>query len=169
MATWSVARIGTNARRGYDDNGDNLGQLEVVFCGRNGNASKYYCPRIIGNFFFAHELHGLTRRLCAKKNGDRVGRTNLHECKEFFIYLSCGVVPSRHIGSVTTIRGLRPRLPSLRSVLPSRQIALNEIVLPTNCTNGHEPLQWVKWRPGRSHELSLMQGGGWMIEAGPVA
>ena len=40
----------------YDDNGDNLRQLEVVFCGRNGNAS---------NYFFAHELHGLTRRQCA--------------------------------------------------------------------------------------------------------
>ena len=62
MATGSVARIGTNAMMGgYDDNGDNLGQLEVVSCGRNGNASKYYCPRIIGNFFFAHELHELTR------------------------------------------------------------------------------------------------------------
>ena len=69
------------------------------------------------------------------ENGDRVGRTNLHECKEFFIYMSCGVVPSRHIVLVVLIRGLRPRLPSLRSVLPSRQIALNEIVLPTNCTN----------------------------------
>ena len=52
MATGSVALIYTNAMRGrYDDNGDNLGQLEVVFCGRNGNASNYYCPRIIGNFF----------------------------------------------------------------------------------------------------------------------
>ena len=62
MATGSVALIYTNAMRGgYDDNGDNLGQLEVVFCGCNGNASNYYCPRIIGNFFFAHELHGLTR------------------------------------------------------------------------------------------------------------
>ena len=65
MATGSVALIYTNAMSGgYDDNGDNLGQLEVVFCGRNGNASKYYCPRIIGNIFFAHELHELTRRLC---------------------------------------------------------------------------------------------------------
>ena len=27
---------------------------------------------------FVHELHELTRRLCAKKNGDRVGRTNCH-------------------------------------------------------------------------------------------
>ena len=30
-------------------------------------------------------------------NGDRVGRTNCHECNEGFIYMSCGVVPSRHI------------------------------------------------------------------------
>ena len=29
-------------------------------------------------FFFAHELHELTRRQCAKKKGDRVGRTNWH-------------------------------------------------------------------------------------------
>ena len=58
--------------------------------------------------------------------------------------MSCGVVPSRHVVLVVLIRGLRPRLPSLRSVLPSRQIALNEIVLPTNCTNGHEWLQWIK-------------------------
>ena len=62
MATGSVALIYTNAMRGrYDDNRDNLRQLEVVFCGRNRNASKYYCPRIIGNIFFAHELHELTR------------------------------------------------------------------------------------------------------------
>ena len=36
--------------------------------------------------------------------------------------MSCGVVPSRHIGLTSPIRGLRPRLPSLRSVLPSRQL-----------------------------------------------
>ena len=30
-----------------DDNRNNLGQLEVVSCGRNGNASKYYCPRMV--------------------------------------------------------------------------------------------------------------------------
>ena len=124
---------------------------------------------LLGNIFFAHELHELTRRLCAKKNGDRVGRTNLHECKEFFIYMSCGVVPffeifgcTRHspnkfgsalactkipgtstlsrlsedfvpgyhrfalyclpgrINAIASSRGLRPRLPSLRSVVPSR-------------------------------------------------
>ena len=67
--------------------------------------------------------------------GDRVGRTNCHECNEGFIYMSCGVVPSRHIVPALSFRGLRPRLLSLRSVLPSRQIVLNEILLPTNCTN----------------------------------
>ena len=68
MATGSVALIYTNAMRGgYDDNGDNLGQLEVVFCGRNRNDSKYFCPRIIGNIFFAHELHELTRIVAMDK------------------------------------------------------------------------------------------------------
>ena len=38
--------------------------------------------------------------------------------------MSCSVVPSRHIVLGSPIRGLRPRLPSLRSVLPSRQIAM---------------------------------------------
>ena len=37
--------------------------------------------------------------------------------------MSCGVVPSRHIVLGSPIRALRTRLPSLRSVLPSRQIA----------------------------------------------
>ena len=34
--------------------------------------------------------------------------------------MSYGVVPSRHLVLALTIRGLRPRLPSLRSVVPSR-------------------------------------------------
>ena len=38
--------------------------------------------------------------------------------------LSCGVVPSRHIVLASSIRGLRPRLPSLRSVVPSRHLIL---------------------------------------------
>ena len=37
--------------------------------------------------------------------------------------MSCGVVPARHIVFGSPIRALRTRLPSLRSVLPSRQIA----------------------------------------------
>ena len=69
MATGSVALIYTNAMRGrYDDNGDNLGQLEVVFCGCNGNASKFLCPRIAR----------IDTNSCNGLNGDRVGRTNLH-------------------------------------------------------------------------------------------
>ena len=34
--------------------------------------------------------------------------------------MSCGVVPSRHIVLTSPIRALRTRLPSLRSVVPSR-------------------------------------------------
>ena len=57
MATGSVALIYTNAMGGiYDDNRDNLRQLEVVFCGRNGNPSNYYCPRIIGKYFFCPRI-----------------------------------------------------------------------------------------------------------------
>ena len=91
MATGSVARIVTNAMKGiYDNNRDNLGQLEVVFCGRNGNDSNYYCPRIIGKYFFC----------------PRIAR------------------------------------------------------MDTNGCNG------LKWRPGRSHEFALMQGGGYMTTTG---
>ena len=112
--------------------------LKLSFADATEMPRNIIAHELLGNIFFAHELHELTRRLCAKKNGDRVGRTNLHECKEFFIYMSCGVVPSRHIVLTSPIRALRTRLPSLRSVLPSRQITLNEIVLPTNCTDWHE-------------------------------
>ena len=38
--------------------------------------------------------------------------------------MSYGVVPSRHIGLASAIRGLRPRLPSLCSVVPSRHLIL---------------------------------------------
>ena len=38
----------------------------------------------------------------------------------FWFCLSCGVVPSRHIAGSVTFRALRTRLPSLRSVVPSR-------------------------------------------------
>ena len=39
-------------------------------------------------------------------------------------------MPSRHLVLASPIRALRTRLPSLRSVLPSRQIVLNEIFCP---------------------------------------
>ena len=96
--------------------------------------------------------------------------------------MSCGVVPARHIVLSSPIRGLRPRLLSLRSVLPSRQIVLNEIFCPRIARifvqASAKPnlfelcraqpkmskkltriVAMDKWRPGRSHELSLMQGG----------
>ena len=98
MATGSVARIGTNAMRGgrYDDNGNNLRQLEVVFCGRNGNASKYYRPRIIGNFFFAHELHELTRIVAMDKwRPGRSHKLSLMQGRVDVWGMSCGVLPSR--------------------------------------------------------------------------
>ena len=40
------------------------------------------------------------------------------------LYISTGVLPSRQVVAMAYYRGLRPRLPSLRSVLPSRQILL---------------------------------------------
>ena len=76
-----------------DDNRDNLRQFEVVFCGRNGNALKYYCPRIIGKYFFCPRIARMDTNGCNGLNGDRVGRTNLHECNKFFIYMSCDVLP----------------------------------------------------------------------------
>ena len=79
---------------------------------------------IASNRFLCPRIARMDTKAMRQENGDRVGRTNLHECNEFFIYMSCGVVPARHIVLSSPIRGLRPRLPSLRSVLPSRQIAM---------------------------------------------
>ena len=45
--------------------------------------SCFFCPRIAR--IDTNRFNGL--------NGDRVGRTNWHECNEFFMYMSCGVVP----------------------------------------------------------------------------
>ena len=43
----------------------------------------------------------------------------------------------------------------------TRNIFAHELLeiffLPTNCTNGHEGHAIREWRPGRSHELALMQ------------
>ena len=107
--------------------------LKLSFAGATEMPRNIIAHELLGNIFFAHELHELTRRLCAKKNGDRVGRTNLHECKEFFIYMSCGVVPSRHIVLTSPIRALRTRLPSLRSVVPSRHKRYMNTNVPTSC------------------------------------
>ena len=61
MATGSVALIYTNAMRGrYDDNRDNLGQLEVVL-GATEMPQNIIAHELLGNIFFAHESHELTR------------------------------------------------------------------------------------------------------------
>ena len=55
------------------------------------------------------------------ENGDLFGRTNLTNAMRADDWgMSCGVVPSRHIVLGSPIRALRTRLPSLRSVVPSR-------------------------------------------------
>ena len=89
------------------------------------SSTKYYCPRIAR----------MDTKAMRYGYGDRVGRTNCHECNEGFIYMSCGVVPSRHIGLTMPHRALRTRLPSLRSVVPSRHPFSPNLLLPTNFTN----------------------------------
>ena len=48
--------------------------------------------------------------------------------------MSCGVVPSRHVVLVVLIRALRTRLPSLRSVVPSRHLTPKSINVPISLT-----------------------------------
>ena len=48
-------------------------------------AVNYFCPRIAR----------MDTKAMRYGYGDRVGRTNWHECNEGFIYMSCGVLPSR--------------------------------------------------------------------------
>ena len=67
MATGSVALIYTNAMRGgCDDNRDNLGQLEVVL-GATEMPRNIIAHELLGNIFFAHELHKLARIVAMDK------------------------------------------------------------------------------------------------------
>ena len=67
MATGSVALIYTNAMRGiYDDNRNNLRQLEVVL-GATEMPRNIIAHELLGNIFFAHELHELTRMVAMDK------------------------------------------------------------------------------------------------------
>ena len=70
-------------------------------------AVNFFCPLVV---FFAHELH---------------------ECEHYGLWalVLWRSAFQAHQPSLP-IRGLRPRLLSLRSVLPSRQIVLNEIFCP---------------------------------------
>ena len=60
----------------------------------------------------------------------------LWKCLFFLFY---GVVPSRHVVLAPPIRGLRPRLSSLRSVLPSRQLHYISARLVNLLINAHAP------------------------------
>ena len=97
-----------------------------------------FCPRISRIFVQASAEPNLfelcreqpkmskksTRISCFAFNGDLFGRTNRTNAMREHRGRSCGVVPSRHIGLASPFRGLRPRLPSLRSVVPSRHVVL---------------------------------------------
>ena len=52
--------------------------LKLSLAGATEMPRNFFAHELLGNIFFAHELHEWTRRLCAKNNGDRVGRTNCH-------------------------------------------------------------------------------------------
>ena len=52
--------------------------LKLSFAGATEMPRNIIAHELLGNIFFAHELHEWTRRQCAKKNGDRVGRSNCH-------------------------------------------------------------------------------------------
>ena len=90
----------------------------------------FFCPRIFGKILFLPTNCTDWHESLQWINGDRVGRTNLHQCNESFIYMSCGVVPARHIVFGSPIRALRTRLPSLRSVVPSRHLSSTKYFCP---------------------------------------
>ena len=67
-----------------------------------------------------HAVSGSTRTARCAWKALRRRTGSLYIATSVLPYQSCGVVPSRHVVSAMSIRGLRPRLPSLRSVVPSR-------------------------------------------------
>ena len=98
-------------------------------------AHGFFCPRIARIY---------TKRFQWVNNGDLFGRTNLTNAMRADDWgMSCGVVPSRHVGLASLFRGLRPRLPSLRSVVPSRHL--------TQVTKALKMFEFVRFvRPNRS-------------------
>ena len=118
---------------------------------------RIFCPRISRIFVQASAEPNLfelcreqpkmskksTRISCFAFNGDLFGRTNRTNAMREHRGRSCGVVPSRHIGLASPFRGLRPRLPSLRSVVPSRHL--------TQVTKALKMFEFVRFvRPNRS-------------------
>ena len=69
---------------------------------------------------FVHELHELTRRQCATGMATgSVARIGTNAMRGLFTCPVAYCLPGR-INAIASSRGLRPRLPSLRSVVPSR-------------------------------------------------
>ena len=68
----------------------------------------------------------------------------------FWFCRSCGVVPSRHIAGSVTFRALRTRLPSLRSVVPSRHRNGTRCALIRESRNGLRPRPDITERAARS-------------------
>ena len=122
--------------------------LKLSFAGATEMPQNIIAHELLGNIFFAHELHELARRLCATgmatgsvaliytnammggydDNGDNLGQLEV---------VSCGRNKQR--------MNYCPRIIGKYFFCP--RIAR----IDTNGCNG------LKWRPGRSHELSLMQ------------
>ena len=62
MATGSVALIYTNARRGYmTTTGTTWDNLKLSFAGATEMPRNVIAHELLGNIFFAHELHEWTR------------------------------------------------------------------------------------------------------------
>ena len=62
MATGSVARIGTNAMRGdMTTTGTTWDNLKSSFAGATEMPRNLFAHELLGNIFFAHELHEWTR------------------------------------------------------------------------------------------------------------
>ena len=131
MYSWA-GQLYTNLTAVYQ----RIKEISAGLTGFSGEKMRiYFCPRIIGKIFFCPRIALMDTNGCNGLNGDRVGRTNLHECNKFFIYMSCGVLPSRQnqcnrflprTSSPVTIATL---CTAFQADCPQRNL------LSTNCTN----------------------------------
>ena len=88
------------------------------------NLHEFSCKRVQSSLLeLPSAAENIKEISCFAFNGDLFGRTNLTNAMRADDWgMSCGVVPSRHVGLASPIRALRTRLPSLRSVVPSRHL-----------------------------------------------
>ena len=121
MATGSVALIYTNARRGdMTTTGTTCDNLKLSFAGATEMPRNIIAHELLGNIFFAHELHEWTRRLCA--TGMATGSV-------------ARIGTNARRGDMTTTG---TTWDNLKLSFADAIEIINEIFLPTNCTNGHE-------------------------------